>query len=143
LNAKQLFLNLITMEWDFTATEVLQGKVKYTLDEFLRDLEEELTYNFESLTKEQIKQFTRLVYQILYFTFIKNNPKEVSKTLNQDIELVKTVLEANQDNLEMLESIIMSQFMRNIDETNGFITESLNLELTNAYLKSFHSKLKI
>ncbi|KKP37650.1 MAG: hypothetical protein UR28_C0028G0018 [Candidatus Peregrinibacteria bacterium GW2011_GWF2_33_10] len=131
------------MEWDFTATEVLQGKVKYTLDEFLRDLEEELTYNFESLTKEQIKQFTRLVYQILYFTFIKNNPKEVSKTLNQDIELVKTVLEANQDNLEMLESIIMSQFMRNIDETNGFITESLNLELTNAYLKSFHSKLKI
>ncbi|OGJ45856.1 hypothetical protein A2263_03630 [Candidatus Peregrinibacteria bacterium RIFOXYA2_FULL_33_21] len=143
MNAKQLFLNLITMEWDFTATEVLQGKVKYTLDEFLRDLEEELTYNFESLTKEQIKQFTRLVYQILYFTFIKNNPKEVSKTLNQDIELVKTVLEANQDNLEMLESIIMSQFMRNIDETNGFITESLNLELTNAYLKSFHSKLKI
>ena len=131
------------MEWDFTATEVLQGKVKYTLDEFLRDLEEELTYNFESLTKEQIKQFTRLVYQILYFTFIKNNPKEVSKTLNQDIEPVKTVLEANQDNLEMLESIIMSQFMRNIDETNGFITESLNLELTNAYLKSFHSKLKI
>lgn len=127
------------MEWNFTPSQVSTGEVDYKLEDFLRDLRVEIDTNFPEYEDDKRKSLCRLFYGVMYFKFNGHANSEIAKTFKVDAELVKIIENENKANMEMLGGIIMNVFLKNLQETNGMLSEAENLRLTNAKLKHFHS----
>jgi hypothetical protein len=128
------------MEWDFTTNQVLKGEVKYKLKDFLDDLYNELKFNFSKYKRKELNRLKRLYYRVMYFGFLGNSTNKIAELLKIDPEFAKLIIDNNEENIQMLEAIIMSKFLKNLRESGGLFPNQLNLDLTNAQLRKFHKK---
>ncbi|MCX6734512.1 MAG: hypothetical protein NTZ25_01215 [Candidatus Peregrinibacteria bacterium] len=128
------------MEWDFTTSQVSIGEVDYKLEDFLRDLRVETDTNFPKYNDEQKERLFKLFYGVMYFKFNGHDGKEIGKTFNVDPEFVEIIVNENKANIEMLGAIIMNVFLKNLQDTNGMLSDAENLCLMNAGLRRFHTQ---
>ncbi|MBT4937043.1 hypothetical protein HON22_03925 [Candidatus Peregrinibacteria bacterium] len=126
------------MEWDFTKSEVLKGKVDYSLENFYRDLKEDVDSAFTEYTALQKEELNKMWYAMMHFAALGNSYKEISKLLSMKINLVEDMLDDSQEDIRMLEAVFMGKYLSNLKEFNGLIGDSTNLELVNAYFKDFY-----
>lgn len=124
---------------NFTVREVMLAEVEYSLEEFWSDLGQNITGAFQSLTKEQCAAVQHIVYQVLYFTFIGYDEKTIEGMLKLPGDLTESILKHYLEKKEMLEAVIMSQFIKNLNRTHGLLSDGQNLELVNAHLRAFHN----
>jgi len=106
------------MKWEFTPTQVMKGEVKYTLDDFWRDLYEEINYNFGTkYSREKVKHLHNLIFTYCSFRasektidqieelFTKHHKPQVKRDFLEAME------EANKDNIDMLRAILQRLFL--------------------------------
>jgi hypothetical protein len=116
------------MNWDFTPTQVMEGEVDYSLEEFLRDLWNEVRSNlskedFSHLLKEEERdrRYNEAIDKVFYFIYgichlavtKKKYLKAVLKQSNEvEREIIKKTIKENKDNVAMLHAILMRRIAK-------------------------------
>lgn len=97
------------MEWEFTADDVLHGKVSYGLKEFRIDLFQEVRQNLSpDAHPKKARQLSALVYDMYYWLASGRELEEFQREINGDPILVASVRMAarhSKPNVEMLSAI--------------------------------------
>ncbi len=142
-SGKHVLLNQIIMEWDFEPKDIVTGEIKYSLEDFWRDLQGELAYNMEGFTKKKVKFASKLVYRIVYLKAIGKSDADVLKILSKysiDEKFLGRTVEGNSNNIRVLESIMMRMILVNLESVECVISDSLVLKMVNFQLDQFHKK---
>ncbi|MEO8332024.1 MAG: hypothetical protein ABI479_06290, partial [Gallionella sp.] len=94
------------MEWEFTPKEVVQGKVAYGLEEFRRDLFQEVNSNLPvDLNPADAKHLFALVYDMCYWLATGRELSDFEREIDADLVLVANLRMAHRHckpNVEML-----------------------------------------
>jgi hypothetical protein len=128
------------MEWDFKIEDVYIGDVEYGLEDFLRDLKEEIDFNFKDMDARKKKRLCHVFYNIMHCSVIGLNKNKILEIFKLDDEGYKMMMDINKENAEMLQSIHMAMFLRNLKVSNGFVSDEDNFKLINGELRKFHIK---
>jgi len=120
------------MKKEFTPNHILQGKVEYSLENFLEDLWEEVgdtvsKYDFsndpvaEARDKNYenvLKEVFRFVYNICYNSAINFSLIEevLEKADQEEREIIKKTVQSNKDNINLLHAIFMKEISENLDK---------------------------
>ena len=120
------------MKRNFTAAQVTEGKVDYSLKEFLRDLLEDVKSNmpkevFDRLPEgkerdrkynEATREVFNFVYEICYLAAVeKSYLKLVLKQSNEvERKLIKKTIKENKSNIDMLYAILRMHIARGLKE---------------------------
>lgn len=127
------------MQWNFTSSQVCLGEVHYALEDFLRDLQQEIDTNFPQYNEQQREKLCSLFYSVMFFEFTGHLHTEISRTFGIDPEFVEIIVANHKENIDMLGAIIMGIFLKNLQDTRGLLSDDQNLQLINAELRHFHS----
>jgi len=143
------------MKRNFTAAQVTEGKVDYSLKEFLRDLLEDVKSNmpkevFDRLPEgkerdrkynEATREVFNFVCEICYLAVVeKSYLKLVLKQSNEvERKLIKKTIKENKSNIDMLQAILMRHIARGLEEG---LTKKQALKATVGYSKELISKWK-
>lgn len=131
------------MEKTFTSKQVMLCEVEYSLEDFWHDLAEKVLEKYPSVASaggERLVSCQRAVYQVLYFAFNFKSPEEIDQTLKIPTGMAEAILACHVDDFEMLKSVIMGMFLRNLQESSGILSDDQNIRLLNAQLRIFHQK---
>ncbi len=131
------------MEKTFTPKQVMLCEVEYSLEGFWHDLAERVFEKYPSISKAgegRLISCQRAVYQVLYFAFNFKSPEEIDESLKIPTGMAEAILACHVDDFEMLKSVIMGMFLRNLQESSGILSDDQNLRLVNAQLRIFHQK---
>lgn len=120
------------MKWDFTPSQVMEGKVNYSLDEFLKDLGEEIKSKISKKVfnhlpdgeerdkkyNEVIREVFNFVYKICYLAVMKKQHlKLVLKQSNEaEIDIIKRTIKENKSNIDMLHAILMRRMAKGLNK---------------------------
>jgi len=120
------------MKRNFTPTQVTKGKVDYSVEEFLRDLLEEVKSNMSKEVlnrlpegKERDRKFnevTRTVFNfvcdICYLAVLEKSHVELILKQSNEVEkeLIKKTIKENKNNIDMLQAILMRQIARGLNK---------------------------
>jgi len=88
----------------------------------------------------QDDQMQKLVYRVLYFTLLEKTPDEIDKMLRAPEGLAAMILDSNHEKVKTLKNVMLSMFLKNLEISNGCISDTENVLLVNAELFQFHSK---
>lgn len=102
------------MTWDFTPTQVMSGEVKYTLDDFKRDLYKEVADNFgDRLNPKRTRDAFNLIFTFCHARATEKSLDWIELELkgNPDRKFLEALEEANKDNVDMLRAIIQRLFL--------------------------------
>lgn len=127
------------MKFDFTPSQVMLCEVSYSLEEFLRDLRAEMEYNFPQYSAQKLEEIAKLFYRVMYFSFNGRTSQEIADTVGIKKDFVDIILKDHKSDVEMLGSVIMSKFLRNLREASGLLSDCNNLDLVNAEVRNFHA----
>jgi len=127
------------MRFDFTASQVMLCEVSYTLEEFLRDLHAEVKYNFPQYSEQKLEEIAKLFYRVMYFSFNGRTSQEIAHTIGIKKDFADLILKDRKGDVEMLGSVIMGKFLRNVREAGGLLSDCDNLDLVNAEVRNFHA----
>ncbi len=137
------------MEWDFTTKQVIGGEVNYSIEDFQRDLKNEVEFNFTSIpkkTKEAVSKKTEkgitlndyfnFLYGICYLSAIEKKPSEISTVMGrlptpERNKIIEYMRESQKENIDMLRAILMRQYLR---LKEGGLSDGNILKLYNSYL---------
>ena len=101
------------MTWDFTPTQVMNGEVNYSFDDFRRDLRGQVKHNFgDTLTPEKLENCCNLFWLFCHYKAIMLSPEEIGEKLSMDRELVKMMSETCEADGEMLAAIYQKLFLK-------------------------------
>lgn len=128
------------MEWDFEVKDVVRGKVEYGLEDFVRDLKEEVEINFGDMSVEKKEYLFKAFYRFMHFSVIGSEKEKMKEWLKLDDDGYDIMVGMLEDNMKMLEAIHMSMFLGNLQASKGFISERDNFRLLNDRLRRFHLK---
>ena len=120
------------MKKEITPDHILQGKVKYSLEDFLEDLWEEVRdtvskYDFsndpdgEARDKNYenvLKEVFRFVYDVCFNSAINFSriEKVLKKADQEEREIIKKTVQSNKDNINLLHAIFMKEISENRDK---------------------------
>jgi hypothetical protein len=120
------------MKWNFTPAQVMEGKADYSLEEFLRDLWEEVRSNsfnedFSLLFEEEnrdrkydeaIRDVFNFVYEICYLAVNKKKYLKIilKKSNETERKLIKKTIKENKNNIAMLHAILMKHIARGLNK---------------------------
>lgn len=143
------------MKRNFTPTQVTMGKVDYSLEEFLRDLWEEVKSNIpkevlnhlpegkerDKKYNEAIREIFNFVYEVCYLAVVeKSYLKLVLKQSNEvERKLIKKTIKENKSNIDMLYAILRMHIARGLKEG---LTKKQAVKATVEYSKELISKWK-
>ncbi len=141
------------MKRKFTPAQVTEGKVDYSLEEFLRDLWEDVKSNIskEVLNRlpegkkrdrkynEAIREVFNFVCDICYLAVVeKSYLKLVLKQSNEvERKLIKKTIKENKSNIDMLYAILRMHIARGLKEG---LTKKQAVKATVEYSKELISK---
>jgi len=141
------------MKRNFTPTQVTEGKIDYSLKEFLRDLWEEVKSNIpkgvlnhlpEGKEKDRkynkiIREVFNVVYEVCYLAVVeKSYLKLVLKQSNEvERKLIKKTIKENKSNIDMLYAILRMHIARGLKEG---LTKKQAVKATVEYSKELISK---
>ena len=95
-----LYVLVKALDFDFTTEQVWSGKVKYSLADFTRDLENEVKFQFKKTCKRK-KEFNRLFKFLNLIIVLKSNGKtnkQIHRITKAPLDLIKMTIETNQEN---------------------------------------------
>lgn len=143
------------MKRNFTAAQVTEGKVDYSLKEFSRDLLEDVKSNmpkevFDRLPEgkerdrkynEATREVFNFVYEVCYLAAVeKSYLKLVLKQSNEvERKLIKKTIKENKSNIDMLYAILRMHIARGLEEG---LTKKQAVKATVEYSKELISKWK-
>jgi len=143
------------MKRNFTPAQVTEGKVDYSLEEFSRDLWEDVKSNMskEILNRlpegeerdrkynEATREVFNFVCEICYLAVVeKPYLKLVLKQFNEvERELIKKTIKENKSNIDMLQAILMRHIARGLEEG---LTKKQAVKAAVGYSKELISKWK-
>lgn len=120
------------MKRGFTPSQVIEGEVDYSLDEFLKDLWEEVKSKiskevFNHLPEgeekdrkynEAIRKVFNFVYEICYMAVMeKQRLKLVLKQPDEgEIEIIKRTIKENKRNIDMLHAILTRRMAKGFNK---------------------------
>lgn len=106
------------MEWEFTAQEVVRGEVGYGLEEFRRDLCEELRTNVPGMDDDGLESLFRLVYDLHYWLATGNAYRDFEMGFRDQptlVMLLRAVHGGSAGNVEMLGAILQRTIMDGVE----------------------------
>lgn len=143
------------MKRNFTPAQVTEGKVDYSLEEFSRDLWEDVKSNmskevFNRLPEgkkrdkkynEAIREVFNFVCEICYLAVVeKSYLKLVLKQSNEvERKLIKKTIKENKSNIDMLHAVLRKHIARGLKEG---LTKKQAVKATVEYSKGLVSKWK-
>lgn len=120
------------MKWDFTPSEVMEGEVNYSLEDFFRNLWEEAKsrvskkdFNHLPNGKEKDRRYNEAIrevfnfeYGLCYLSVIKKSYlKHVLKHSGEsDREIIEKAIEENKGNIDMLHAIFIRHIERGLNK---------------------------
>ena len=127
------------MEWTFTAEEVVKGEVDYSIEEFRKDLFEEVKSNFPEYTKSELDTMYSLAYDVCYCIATSQDLNDLLEhCLEKGLKVKKNYLElirdSNLSNIDMLKAL----FARKVAD---FMDEGLSSEEALNKLDEYHKNL--
>lgn len=111
------------MDWDFTPTQVMKGEVNYSLDDFYRDLVEQVKHNFgKFLTEDKLfKNCCNLFWLFSHYQAIMLSEEEIAQNLvgfepPMSKELITMTCELCQEDSKMLAAIYQNLFLKYFEQ---------------------------
>ena len=106
------------MEWEFTPQEVVRGEVGYGLEEFRRDLCEEVRTNVPGVDDGGLESLFRLVYDMHYWLATGNAFCDFELEFRDQpnlVMLLRAVHGGSAGNVEMLGAILQRTIMDGVE----------------------------
>lgn len=106
------------MQWEFTPEDVVKARADYTLEDFRRDLAEEVRMNLPPADELQARRSFNLVYDLCYALATS---KELDAFLGAyaydppTVEFLREIEPLMADNVEMLGAILQRLIMDRIE----------------------------
>ena len=127
------------MEWTFTAEEVVKGEVDYSIEEFRKDLFEEVKSNFPEYTKSEMDTMYGLAYDVCYCIATSQDLNDLlehcqGKGLKVDQNYLELIRDSNLSNIDMLKAL----FARKVAD---FMEEGCSSEEALKKLDEYHKNL--
>lgn len=108
------------MQWDFTPDEVVRGEVDYGLEEFRRDLLEEVKSNLASDDETFILQSFDVIYDLCHWIATGREFADFVATLPEngmlDAHVLQAIKEHMQDNITMLGAILQRMIIDSVEQ---------------------------
>lgn len=123
------------MRWNFTEMQVRNGEVAYTLEEFRRDLYQEVKDNFPEYDINALDAIFRLAYDVCYCCALERDLGELlrycrEKGVRADKKYLELIRDSNLANIAMLRAI----FARKLSEfTNQGLTSDEAIKRLDEY----------
>lgn len=106
------------MEWEFTPAQVVRAEVAYGLQEFRRDLCEELRTNVPGMEDDGLESLFRLVYDLHYWLATGNAYGDFEREFRDQptlVMLLRAVYGGSAANVEMLGAILQRTIMDGVE----------------------------
>lgn len=119
------------MNWLFIPEQVIDGDVSYSLQDFQRDLMDEVRSDIESFAGKEmateyiVKNYYKLIYDICFWGATNRTPEDVcliceqvyerDNPLRQHLtgsEFIQELYDKNRENIDMLRAIFVSLVLR-------------------------------
>ncbi len=116
------------MEWEFTPEEVVKTEVDYGLEQFRRDMFEEVRLNTGDLDAGQQQQIFVVMYDLCYWVATGGKYEDFLATLDQDSFLpsfLASVKDMLVPNIEMLGAILQRLIMDRVEGEGMPLDEAL------------------
>ncbi len=109
------------MKWTFTSDQVVRGESDYGLEEFRRDLYQEVKDNFSDYSKEKLDAMFRLAYDACYCEATQGNLDGMlnhyqEKGLPVDRNYLELIRDSNRDNSAMLKAVLARELAMHMQE---------------------------
>ena len=109
------------MEWTFTAEEVVKGEVDYTIEEFRRDLYEEVKINFPEYSSKEMETIFSIAYDVCFCTATSKELDDLLKHLQDkgikaDKNYLQLIRDSNLANIDMLKALFARKVADFMDE---------------------------
>jgi hypothetical protein len=107
------------MKWAFTSEQVITGEVEYSLEEFRRDLYQEVRDNFADYSKDKLEGMFRLAYDVCYCEATQGNLAGMishyqEKGLPVDLKYLELIRDSNRDNSAMLKAVLARELAKHM-----------------------------
>lgn len=107
------------MKWTFTSDQVMKGEVQYGLEEFRRDLYQEVKDNFSDYSKDKLAAIFRLAYDVCYCEATQGNLDGMinhyqEKGLPVDMKYLELIRDSNRENIAMLKAVLASELAKHM-----------------------------
>jgi len=142
------------MKWSFTPTQVIEGEVVYSLEDYIRDLLEEIKSKVSKKEFDQfqegeerdkkylkaVKDVFNFEYEINFMYALKKSylSKIVKKADDEEKKIIKKTIKENKANMDMLHAILMKRIA---NELGKGLTIKQAIKATEEYSKNLISKL--
>ncbi len=118
------------MEWTFTPEQVVKGEVDYTLEEFRKDLYEEVKINFPEYTAGELTTIYRLAYDVCYCIATNRDLSTLlqycrDKGLGVDLKYLELIRDSNLSNIDMLKALFARKLADFMEEGASSSEEAL------------------
>ncbi len=116
------------MEWEFTPEEVVKAEVDYGLEQFRRDMFEEVCLNTGDLDAGQQQKIFVVMYDLCYWVATGGTYEDFLATLDQDSFLpsfLASVKDMLVPNIEMLGAILQRLIMDRVEGEGMPLDEAL------------------
>ena len=107
------------MKWTFTSDQVANGGVEYSLEEFRRDLYQEVRDNFPDYRKDKLEGMFRLAYDVCYCEATRGTLSGMishyqEKGLPVDLKYLELIRDSNRDNSAMLKAVLARELAKHM-----------------------------
>lgn len=106
------------MEWEFTAEDVVKARADYGLEDFRRDLAEEVRVNLGAADPQQLAQTFNLIYDLCYALATNRELDEFLAAYAFDpptCEFLRELRPMMDANVEMLGAILQRMIMDGVE----------------------------
>jgi hypothetical protein len=112
------------MKWTFTSDQVANGGVEYSLEEFRRDLYQEVRDNFPDYRKDKLDGMFRLAYDVCYCEATQGTLAGMishyrEKGLPVDLNYLELIRDSNRDNSAMLKAVLARELAKHMQSGLG------------------------
>ena len=126
------------MEWEFTPEQVIKAEVDYSLEQFRKDMLEEVRLNLSQMDDVQQQKIFSVMYDLCYWVATGGEFEEFLAGLDKD-SFFPGFLASIQDrlapNIKMLGAILQRLIMERVDE------QGIPLEAALKQVYEFHRQV--
>lgn len=106
------------MEWEFTPEEVVKGEVAYGLEDFRKDLMQEVSQNMGGMESVMPERVFEVIYDLCYWVATGNDYEDFLDSVDEESffpHFLRSIRGHLQTNIEMLGAILQRLIMDRVD----------------------------
>lgn len=116
------------MEWEFTPDQVVRVEVDYGLEDFRRDMREEVSLNMGQMEDSQQQKIFDVMYDLCYWVATGNDYDDFLAGLDQESffpSFLDSIKEMLAPNIEMLGAILQRLIMDRVEGQGMSLDDAL------------------